>query len=77
LFEFLSWLRQLDAEIIIELVSVEDDMSLMLLRNRVNQYSDLTEAAFEAAVSSMFAIKASQHLKGGHRKLYHLAPQVP
>lgn len=76
LSEFLAWLRQLDAEVIVELVSIEDDMSRMLLRNRVNQYHDLTEAGFETALAPLFSIRASQHLKGGHRKLYHLEPRL-
>lgn len=75
LAEFLGWLRSLDAEIVIEFVSVEDDMSKMLLRNRVNQYSDMTEAGFESMVSQSFDIVSSQSLKGTHRKLYHLAPR--
>ena len=75
LTEFLGWLRQLDAEIVIEFVSVEDDMSKLLLRNRVNQYGELTEARFEEIVSPLFEILASQPLKGSHRKLYHLAPR--
>jgi len=71
---FLSWLRKLDSEVVLELVTLDDDMSKMLLRNRENQYGELTEAGFEAAISKMFRIVSSEPLKGGHRKLYHLVP---
>lgn len=73
--EFLTWLRGLGSEIVIEFVSVEDDMSKMLLRNRVNQYQELTEAGFEQAIAPLFDIVASEPLKGNHRKLYHLTPR--
>jgi hypothetical protein len=73
--EFLGWLRQLEAEIVIEFVSVDDDMSKLLLRNKVNQYGELTEARFEEMVSPLFEIRASQSLKRSHRKLYHLTPR--
>lgn len=75
LAEFLDWLREFDSEVIIEFIGPDDDMSKLLLRNKVNQYDDLTEPAFERLVSSMFNIVSEETLKGGHRKLYHLAPR--
>ncbi|MHB2265858.1 methyltransferase domain-containing protein [Aliihoeflea sp. PC F10.4] len=75
LAEFLQWLRSFNSEIVIEFVSVEDAMSKMLLRGRVNQYGEMTEAEFETIASSIFTIESSQSLKGSHRKLYHLTPQ--
>jgi hypothetical protein len=47
-------------------------MSRMLLRNKVNQYADYTEAEFERLVSQKFYIEDSEELKGGHRKIYFL-----
>lgn len=73
--EFLGWLRDLGADVVIELVSLEDDMTKMLLRNRVNQYQELEEANFERVVSELFEIKEAKELKGGHRKLYYLEPK--
>lgn len=70
--EFVDWIASLGADAIIEFVSAEDDMSRMLLRNKVNQYSDYTEAEFERLVSQSFSIEASEELKGGHRKIYYL-----
>jgi 2-polyprenyl-3-methyl-5-hydroxy-6-metoxy-1,4-benzoquinol methylase len=75
LASFLGWLRTFDSEVVMELVTLEDDMSKLLLRNKENQYGELTEPGFEAEISSMFRVVSSEPLKGGHRKLYHLAPQ--
>jgi hypothetical protein len=73
--EFLSWLRNRGSDVIIELVTLEDDMTKMLLRNRVNQYEELSEANFEVVVSQLFEIHDTQTLKEGHRKLYFLIPR--
>jgi hypothetical protein len=72
--EFLDWLRGFDAELIIEWVGLEDDMTRMLLRNRADQYSELEAANFERAVKDRFEILDSEPLKGGTRKIYHLRP---
>ena len=47
----------------------------MLLRNRVNQYEELSEPNFERIVSELFVIKDTQALKGDDRKLYFLEPK--
>ena len=73
--EFLGWLRELGADVIIELVGLSDDMTKMLLRNRVNQYEELSEPNFERIVSELFVIKDTQTLKGDDRKLYFLEPK--
>jgi SAM-dependent methyltransferase len=70
--EFIGWIASLGADAIIEFVGADDDMSRMLLRNKVNQYGDYTEAEFERLVSEKFSIEASEELKGGHRKIYFL-----
>lgn len=75
LAEFIEWLREFQSEVVLEFVGPEDHMSKLLLRNKVNQYEDLTEAVFERLASSMFDILSTEALKGGHRKLYHLAPR--
>lgn len=72
--EFVSWLRQRHADVIIEFVSNEDDMVKMMMRNRVNQYAELTESRFEQMITESFSIIDRQPLKGGHRTLYFLTP---
>lgn len=75
LVRFVEWLRKLDAEVVIEFVSANDDMARMLLRNKENQYSEMTEDGFESTIKPMFEIISSQPVKRGFRKLYHLAPR--
>ncbi|WP_394891480.1 hypothetical protein ACG873_09475 [Mesorhizobium sp. AaZ16] len=75
LASFLAWLRGFGCEVVIELVTLDDDMSKLLLRNKENQYGELTQAGFETTVASMFDIVSSEPLKGGHRRLYHLEPR--
>jgi len=70
--EFVDWLHSLGGDLIIEFVSATDDMSQMLLRNKVNQYEDYTEERFEQLVARHFEIADSASLKGGHRKIYYL-----
>lgn len=74
LSEFVDWLHSLGSDLIIEFVSVSDDMSQMLLRNKVNQYDDFTEAHFEEIVKKKYAIIDAESLKGGARKIYYLRP---
>ena len=75
LYQFIDWLRWLGSEVIIESVGRNDDMTRMLLRNRVDQYAELDDANFEGLVSEKFEIVRAQPLKGGTRRLYHLRPR--
>lgn len=72
--EFIAWLREKDADVILEFVSTEDDMVQMMLRNRINQYAELDEHRFEKLVTDSFSIVERKPLKGGHRTLYFLKP---
>jgi hypothetical protein len=73
--EFITWLRDFDCEVVIESVGLQDDMTQMLLRNRVNQYAELEDANFERVIGEKFEIVRSQPLKGGVRKIFHLTPR--
>lgn len=73
--EFVGWLRDRNADVVLEYVGLEDDMVKIMLRNRVNQYEDLSAGTFEQIVSERFTIADTQPLKGGHRKLYFLTPR--
>jgi hypothetical protein len=70
--EFIGWLHDLGGDVVIEFVSAEDDMSRMLLRNKINQYQDYTKENFERLASQGFVIEDSLDLKGGHRTIYFL-----
>ncbi len=50
-------------------------MTKMLLRNRVDQYGDLSAEIFERIVAEQFVIVKAEPLKGGTRKIYHLVPR--
>jgi hypothetical protein len=73
--EFIAWLRAFNCEVVIESIGLHDDMTRMLLRNRVNQYAELEQGNFERAISEKFKIVRSQSLKGGARKIFHLKPR--
>ena len=73
--EFINWLRDFDCDVVIESVGLQDDMTQMLLRNRVNQYSELEDANFERVIGERFQILRSEPLKGGVRKIFHLTPR--
>jgi SAM-dependent methyltransferase len=75
LAEFLDWLHSLGGEVVIESVGRRDDMTRMLLRNRVDQYAELDDANFERLVGEKFEVVRTQPLKGGTRRLYHLRPR--
>ena len=75
LAEFLEWLRSLGGEVVIESVGRNDDMTRMLLRNRIDQYAELDDENFERTVGEKFEIARTQPLKGGTRCLYHLRPR--
>ena len=75
LAEFLDWLHSLGGEVVIESVGRRDDMTRMLLRNRVDQYAELDNANFERLVGEKFEVVRTQPLKGGTRRLYHLRPR--
>lgn len=75
LSEFLDWLRWLGGEVVIESVGRNDDMTRMLLRNRVDQYAELDDSNYERVVGEKFEIVRTQPLKGGTRRLYHLRPR--
>jgi hypothetical protein len=72
--EFASWLRDFDADIVLEWVGPDDPMTQMLLRNRTNQYDDLLLGNFECILSRHFKVIRSQILKDGLRKIFHLTP---
>jgi len=73
--EFVSWLGELGAELVIEFATRDDAMVQRLLRNRDDQYSDYDLATFEQCVRRHFSVVRSQPVCEGRRVLYHLAPR--
>ena len=72
---FLDWLRSLDAEVVIEFVTRQDEMVVKLLTNKTEQYADYTLAQFVAECEARFTITDRQKLKGGKREIFHLSPR--
>ena len=71
---FMDWLRRLNATVIIEFVSREDEMFVSLLANKTERYEDYNLAAFEAEARERFSIVDRRKIKGGQRELFVLEP---
>ena len=71
---FLDWLRGLGADVVIEFVDRQDEMTQQLLQAKTETYDDYNMPAFESAVAERFAVQATRELKNGTRKLYFLRP---
>jgi hypothetical protein len=73
--ELTTWLRSLDACVVIEFVSAEDPKAReLLMRKRAGLHDDYDRATFERELSSRFAIVRRQDLPSGTRTLYFLRP---
>ncbi len=72
---FLSWLRGLDAEIVIEFVTRKDEMVVKLLAHKSEQYLDYNVEQFASECEELFQISDRQILKGGKREIFHLIPR--
>ena len=68
--DFLGWLADLGASLVIEFVGRGDEMVERLLANKDDQYEDYNETAFERALAERFEIAGKQPLKGGKRIVY-------
>ena len=71
---FLEWLRSLDAAVIIEFVSRDDEMFHKLIENKREEYADYTQDNFEAEVTKRFSIGDRLVLKGGTREMFLIKP---
>lgn len=72
---FLSWLRKLDADIIIEFVKRSDEMVVKLLTNKTEQYADYNIDRFTQECEQLFKISGRMELKGGKREIFYLTPE--
>lgn len=73
---FLKWLRSLNAEVVIEFVTRQDEMVVKLLTNKKEQYPDYNLGQFVRECDSFFTIKDRQPLKGGKREIFFLTPKA-
>jgi len=72
---FLRWLRSLEAEIIIEFVTRDDEMVIKLLTNKSEQYIDYNLDQFVTECREMFKIEDRLKLKSGKREIFYLVPK--
>ena len=71
LHELLDWLAGLGGDLVIEFVTREDPMVVLLLRNKEDQYFDYDLTNFEAGLASRFVVERREPLGSGTRVLYH------
>jgi SAM-dependent methyltransferase len=76
LAEVMDWLASLGAEIVVEMLTKEDDMVKKLLLNRVDQYPEFTIEGFESIAGAQFTVKKKEEIMPGKRFLYHLLPKA-
>jgi hypothetical protein len=72
--DFMRWLADLGAALVIEFIGRDDEMVETLLRNKDDQYDDYRPEVFEALLSEHFEIRDRQTLKGGKRSIYFALP---
>lgn len=74
--EFLDWLRELQAAIVIEFPTPEDPMVQRLLtRKRPHDHPDYRQDWFEHCLQERFDVVKSELLSSGTRALYHARPK--
>ena len=72
--DFVVWLAQFNAEVILEFVGRDDPMVQRLLRNRRDQEFDYSEPALGAALERHFGDVRHETLASGTRTLFHCRP---
>ncbi len=72
---FLSWLRTLNSDVILEFVNRHDEMVVKLLTNKAEKYEDYNVEKFRTEADLLFEISDHQILKGGKRELFFLTPR--
>ena len=75
--DFVAWLAQFGAEVVLEFVGREDPMVERLLRNRRDQDCDYSAAAASGALERHFSTVTHETLATGTRTLYHCRPKTP
>lgn len=69
--EFIDWLANLGADLVIEFVTKDDPMTKILLKNKEDQYADYEIDNFEKCLKEKFSIISREPLASATRILYH------
>jgi len=72
LHEFIGWLAEFGADLVIEFVTKDDPMTKILLKNKEDQYADYELGYFEKCLKEKFAIVNRETLASGTRVLYYV-----
>jgi hypothetical protein len=76
--EFVEWLADLGADLVIEFVSKQDPMVEKLLRNKADIYTDYEQGTFEKCLRARFGVIKQLELMGGQRVMYFARnPRAP
>jgi hypothetical protein len=73
--QFVDWLAELGAQVVIEFMTREDPMVKKLLAAKRVDHEDYDRGFFERIVSEAFEIERTQELPSGTRILYSLKPR--
>ncbi len=68
--EFVGWLADLSAQLVLEYVSRSDDKVESLLRNKEDKYADYSRQNLELALTRHYKIERQLSLESGNRFLY-------
>ena len=68
--EWIHWLSEFGAELVIEFVHPADPMAQQLLRNKEGDHQDYNKEVFESILTQYFRIVDRLELSGGNRILY-------
>ena len=71
----LEWLASFKCEVVIEMLTKQDEMVQKLLLNKTDQYPEFTVDGFEATAAKHFVTKAKETVMPERRYLYHLVPR--
>ncbi len=72
---FLGWLRSLDADLVLEFVSRDDEMVQKLLINRKDKFEGYSNNRFLEKIEPLFNIEDRLLLKDGKREIFALSPK--
>jgi SAM-dependent methyltransferase len=73
--DFVEWLRELGAELVIEFVGREDPMVRRLLRDKEDAFADYDAGHFEHVLEGAFEVRTREVLPSGNRILFHATPR--
>lgn len=73
--EIVSWLRSLQARVVVEFVDRDDPMVQCLLANKAIEHDDYTATRFEALLARHFVVRHRADVSTGTRRLYDAVPK--